>query len=939
MLNKIVIKKAATNNLKSVDVEIPHRAITVITGISGSGKSSLAFDTLYAEGQRRFVESMSAYTRQFLERMPRPDVESINGILPGVAIQQRSHSKNPRSTVGTLTEIYDYIRLVFGRIGITLCKKCNQKVQRDNPQTIFQWLKDNWNQGDRIYITFPVQNSNYNIQANLIEYQKKGFVRVFLKNTFQIQDIEKLSLRSNNLNTSDLFIVADRSILKFDEDTKTRFIDSLETSFSFGNGKILLVNQSTKELKRFSDKFECSDCEIIYKEPEPRLFSFNNPYGACPVCQGFGRTVDISEDLVIPDRSKSLRQGALHPFRTNSFTNIMNEILEAAIKSNISIDKPLSEFTPEEWDFIWNGNEHFWGLNSYFKYLEEKSYKVQNRVMLARYRGFTTCKACGGSRIRTSARQVFVGGKNIPELIKMPLNELYEFFNNLKLTEYEEKVVGQVIEYLKARLRLLIDIGLHYLTLDRLSHTLSGGESQRIQLSNALGASLTGTLFVLDEPSIGLHPRDTQRLLSILFKLRDVGNTIVIVEHDPDIIQSADYLIDLGPGAGENGGKIVFAGKVESIIHAKESITGQYLSGKKYINLEKKTHPVKGYIKVFKARQHNLQIDYLKIPIGQMVAITGVSGSGKSTLVHDVIAKALHNLTIKNEASTSAYEKVIVDGHFEHIEIVDQNPIGKSSRSTLATFSKVFDLIREVFAQTPLAKQLGLKAGYFSFNVAGGRCEVCQGEGYITIDMQFLPDVKLICEECKGTRYKKEVQNILYKGKSIIDVLNMTVEEAIQFFVDEPKIVSKLQIYHDIGLNYIRLGQPSTTLSGGESQRIKLASYLDQPDSKDVIFIFDEPTTGLHLDDISKLLNCFNQLVEAGNSIIVIEHNPYVIAFSDWVIDLGPEGGNEGGRVVAEATPEQLAKIENSHTGKALKEFYKSLEKLNLKQKTLVSTT
>lgn len=938
MLNKIVIKKAATNNLKSIDVEIPHRAITVISGISGSGKSSLAFDTLYAEGQRRFVESMSAYTRQFLERMPRPDVESISGILSAVAIQQRSRIKNSRSTVGTLTEIYDYLRLVYGRIGVTLCKKCNQRVQRDNPQTIFQWLKKNWKQGDRIYITFPIQNSNVNFQAIIQEYQKKGFARVFLKNTFQVEDIDQISF-TNNLNIFDLFIIADRNILKFDEETKARFIDSLETALSFGNGKILLANQSNGTIKRFSDQFECSDCEIIYKEPEPRLFSFNNPYGACPVCQGFGRTVDISEDLVIPDRSKSLRQGALHPFRTNSFTNIINEIFEAAIKSNISIDKPLSEFRPEEWDFLWNGNEHFWGLNAYFKYLEEKSYKVQNRVMLARYRGFTSCKACGGSRIRTSARQVFVAGKNIPELIKMPLNELFEFFDNLNLTEYEKKVVGQVIDYLKARLRLLIDIGLHYLTLERLSHTLSGGESQRIQLSNALGASLVGTLFVLDEPSIGLHPRDTQRLLNILFKLRDVGNTIVIVEHDPDIIRSADYLIDLGPGAGEYGGRVVFEGKVKDIKQAKESITGQYLLGKKYINLEKKKHPVKGYIKVFKARQHNLKIDYLKIPIGQMVAITGVSGSGKSSLVHDVIAKALHNLTIKNEASTTAYEKVIIDGNFDRVEIVDQNPIGKSSRSTLATFSKVFDLIREVFAQTSLAKQLGLKPGYFSFNVAGGRCEACQGEGYITIDMQFLPDVKLICEECKGTRYKKEVQNILYKDKSIIHVLDMTVDEAIDFFADEPKIVSKLQIYHDIGLNYIRLGQPSTTLSGGESQRIKLASYLDQPDSKDVIFIFDEPTTGLHLDDISKLLNCFNRLVESGNSIIVIEHNPYVIAFSDWVIDLGPEGGNEGGKVVAEATPENLVKIKNSHTGKALKQFYKELNKLNINKKTSVLTT
>lgn len=938
MLKKIIVKKASTNNLKSIDVEIPHRAITVISGISGSGKSSLAFDTLYAEGQRRFVESMSAYTRQFLERMPRPDVESITGILPAVAIQQRTQSKNPRSTVGTLTEIYDYIRLVYGRIGTTYCRKCNQKVQRDNPQTTFQWIKDHWTPGDRVYITFSLPNLNSNITSILQEYLKKGFTRVFIKKSFQIAEIEDFS-PTNDLTISDIYIVADRAVLNFDEDNKTRFIDSFETAFTYGNGKISVFNQTLQILKRFSTAFECSDCEIIYKEPEPRLFSFNNPYGACPVCQGFGRTVDISENLVIPDRSKSLRQGALHPFRTNSFTNIMNEILEAAIKSNISIDKPIAEFTTEEWNFLWNGNEHFWGLNSYFKYLEEKSYKVQNRVMLARYRGFTTCKACNGSRIRTSARQVFVGGKNIPEIIKLPLNELLEFIQNLKLTDFEKKVVGQVIDHIKARLRMLIDIGLYYLTLDRLSHTLSGGELQRIQLSNALGSSLVGTLFVLDEPSIGLHPRDTQRLIDILYKLRDAGNTIVIVEHDPEIIQKADFIIDLGPGAGDYGGKIVFAGKYKDLKSANKSITAQYLTGKRSLNLTKKDHQVKGYIKVYKARQHNLKIDYLKIPMGLMVAITGVSGSGKSTLVHEVIAKALYNLTIHNEASTTAYEKVIVDGNFDRVEVVDQNPIGKSSRSTLATYSKVYDLIRELFAQTPLAKQIGLKPGYFSFNVAGGRCEACQGEGYVTIDMQFLPDVQLVCEECKGTRFKKEVQNILYKEKSIVDVLNMTVDQAIEFFSDDSKIVSKLRIYHDLGLGYLKLGQSSTTLSGGESQRIKLASYLDQPDTNEIVFIFDEPTTGLHLDDISKLLNCFNRLVDAGNTIIVIEHNPYVIAFADWVIDLGPEGGNEGGRVVAETTPEDLVKIKNSYTGKALQKFYKELLNQNLKVKQTIVTT
>jgi excinuclease ABC subunit A len=929
----IEIKKAATHNLKNIDVQIPHKKVIVVTGVSGSGKSSLAFDTLYAEGQRRFVESMSAYTRQFLERMPRPDVESITGIPPAVAIQQRTQSKNPRSTVGTLTEIYDYLRLIFGRIGRTFCKNCKQEVIKDNPQTVYNYLEKNYPEGTKLLITFPISESIKRVDDYIKQIIEQGFTRAYNLKDHEVVSIEDISGKKF-VDFKDFVIVADRVVFKNDEESKSRIIDSLETAFKFGTGRVWLIFPDKERIKKFSESFECADCEIIYKEPEPRLFSFNNPYGACPVCQGFGRTMDIDEDLVIPDKSRSLRQGALHPFRTNAFGNILNEILEAAVKSGIDIDKPIKDFTPEEMDFLWNGNEHFWGLNEYFRYLQEKSYKVQNRVMLARYRGFTTCRACGGSRIRTSARQVFVAGKNIPQLIKMSLDKLYEFFQNITLSDYEWKVVGQVVEHIKWRLKLLIDIGLYYLTLERLAHTLSGGELQRIYLANALGASLVETLFVLDEPSIGLHPRDTDRLLQILYKLRDAGNTIVVVEHDPDIIRSADLILDLGPGAGENGGQIIFQGTYDELLKAKNSITGQYLSGQKQVQIPKaRREEGLGTIRIYNAKQHNLKIDYLEIPLGLMTVITGVSGSGKSTLLYDVIYKGLHNIEIHNEATNPAYDKVDVDGYFYKVELVDQNPIGKSSRSTLATYSKVFDLIREVFANTQLAKQLGLKPGYFSFNIPGGRCEVCQGEGVITVDMQFLPDVQLVCESCKGTRYKKEVRNILYKGKSVVDVLEMTVDEAVEFFADEPQIVKKLQIYQDIGLGYIRLGQPSTTLSGGESQRIKLASYLDQPDAENMVLLFDEPTTGLHLDDISKLLVCLNRLVDAGNTVIIIEHNLHVIASADLVIDLGPEGGDEGGKVVAIGPPEKIAQCKDSHTGKALKEFYKMYKPQKAKQK------
>lgn len=917
----ISIKGASLHNLKNISVDIPHNTLTVITGVSGSGKSSLAFDTIYAEGQRRFVESLSSYARQFLERMNKPDVESITGLPPAIAIEQRKQARNPRSTVGTVTEIYDYIRLLYGRIGITICKKCGKPIKKDTPTSVLSEIS-NWKEGTKFYILFNLSEQNRDIENKLKRFVEAGFSRVYIRGINQILDLTNDNL-PENLEIDDLFILVDRLVFRSEKDTLTRISDSLELAFSASGGKITLFNLEDNHLYKFSSKYECAEDEIVYDEPEPKLFSFNNPFGACPTCQGFGRTTGIDENLVFPDRSRSIKNGLVHPFRQISYSNYQRQLLIEAERRKIPIDVPMTELDESAIEFLWEGGGIFPGLNNFFNYLQEKNYKIQNRILLSKYRGFTKCRACNGSRIRTSARQVFVGGKSIPNLIFTPLNDVLYFFKNLELSDYQQKVAGKVVEELIWRTSLLVEIGLEYLTLDRLSHTLSGGESQRINLSTALGSSLVGTLYVLDEPSIGLHPRDTERLLKILFKLRDLGNTIIVVEHDPDIIRKADYIIDLGPSSGEKGGEIIFAGKFEELKSANNSLTSDYIFNRKKIetpNIRNIGNNKK--IVIEKPRLHNLKMKKVEFPLSCFVVVTGVSGSGKSTLVHNILFSGLKKYKSGLEQSTNEFESMTGYYEIDYVELVDQTPIGKSSRSTPVTYTKIYDYIRELFASTQSAKQFGWKAGYFSFNVPGGRCETCEGDGYVTVNMQFLPDVQLVCDSCKGTRFKKEIQQVKYKNNTIIDILNMTVDDAIIFFRETPKISERLKILQDVGLGYLKLGQPSNMLSGGESQRIKLASHLESSNNGHTLFIFDEPTTGLHIDDIAKLLKCFRQLIEKSNSVVIIEHNLFVIASADWIIDLGPEGGEKGGLIVAEGTPEQLIKAKNSYTGQALKLFF-----------------
>lgn len=920
-LRRISVKGARLHNLKDVDVEIPHNKITIITGVSGSGKSTLAFNTIYAEGQRRFVESLSSYARQFLERMSKPDVDSITGVPPAIAIEQKPPSRNPRSTVGTSAEVYDYLRLLYGRIGTTICRKCGEVVSKDSPSSVVEKLLE-LEERTKLYILFPLPENTSNIKEEIDKLRVKGFFRIVISGSDKIIDLESQKIPAK-AKLENILVLADRIALKKDEDSISRMTDSLETAFKAGKGRIVVRNLNEKTEHKYSNHFECPDCDILYYEPEPRLFSFNNPYGACPSCQGFGRTIGIDDDLVFPDKSLSLIKNAIHPFKGQSYSKHLRALIKISGKAGVAIDEPVQSLPKEQLDIIWNGYGSYIGINKFFSKLEEKNYKVQNRVMISRYRGYTKCRACGGSRIRTSARQVFINGKNIPELIKMPLDKLLDFFRNIKLSDFQQEMAGQVVREIVWRLSLLVEIGLEYLSLDRLTHTLSGGEAQRINLSTALGSSLVGTLYVLDEPSIGMHPRDTQRLLNILYKLRNLGNTIIVVEHDPDIISNADNIIDMGPKAGELGGELVYSGSLEDIYDADKSITGLYLSGKKKIDLTKARLKGNGKEIILKnPRENNLKIDEVRFPLGCMTVVTGVSGSGKSTLIHNVLYASLKKLRGGYDGKAGYYDELKGYEFIDNVQLVDQSPIGKSSRSTPATYTKAFDAIRELYASTQAARQLGCKPGYFSFNVPGGRCEVCEGEGSVTVDMQFLPDVHLECEACKGTRYRKEARNILWNGKSIVDVLNMTINEALVFFEEKPRITKKLQILQDVGLGYLRLGQPSTMLSGGESQRVKLANHLDSK-IPETFFIFDEPTTGLHLDDISKLLDCFRRLVERGHTVLIIEHNMHIIASADWIIDLGPEAGEEGGEVVATGAPKDIAKVENSYTGKALKEFFK----------------
>ncbi|MBC8125245.1 MAG: excinuclease ABC subunit UvrA [Candidatus Kapabacteria bacterium] len=927
----MAIRGARVNNLKNIDVDIPRNALTVITGLSGSGKSSLAFDTLYAEGQRRFVESLSAYARQFLDRMNKPDVDSISGLPPAVAIEQQAFAKNPRSTVGTTTEIYDHLRLLYGRIGIVIDKDTGEVVKKDSPQSVTAEIL-NCAEGSRLYIMYELPSQHAMVEIVKEGLSAKGFTRVLFGASTALIEVADLT----ELPTDDtpVYVLVDRIVVNRDNETVTRITDSVEQAFNGGSGRVLVRNLADGSDMHFSSLFESARTKTLYIEPEPRLFSFNSPFGACPTCQGFGRSVGVDLALVVPDKSLSIRRGALHPFRGETFGAHLKVLISEAPLEDIPLDAPFHALTAEQVSAVFTGFGKYIGVDGFFRMLEEKSYKTHYRVMLSRYRGYTTCVKCQGSRIRTAARQVFVHGKNIPHIVSLTLRDARDHFDKLTLTPHEEKIVGQILIEIRRRLHLLCEIGLEYLSLDRLSHTLSGGESQRINLATSLGSALVGTLYVLDEPSIGLHPRDTDRLLRILRKLRGLGNTVVIVEHDLDVIRTADHVIDIGPHAGEQGGEVVYSGSLGGLIESGTSLTADYLTGRRSVSVKTSYRKGSGSsLIVRKPIHHNLTGDDVSIPLGTMTVVTGVSGSGKSSLVHDVIYAGIQRMLGGYSGEVGHYERMEGLEHITGIEMIDQAPIGRSSRSTPATYTKIFDNIRDVYASTQVAKQLGWKPGYFSFNVAGGRCDVCEGAGTVTIEMQFLPDIELPCEVCNGTRYKRDAQHILYKSKSIIDVLGMTVEEAISHFEAYPRIVQKLTILRDVGLGYIRLGQPSTHLSGGEAQRIKLASHLDTQNNGSMLFVFDEPTTGLHVHDVSALMAAFDSLVDRGHTLIVIEHNVHVMAAADWIIDLGPEGGDRGGRVVATGTPKAVSLDKESHTGVALAEFYAESGMLSVKKK------
>jgi excinuclease ABC subunit A len=943
------VRGARVHNLKNVTLDIPHNAITVITGVSGSGKSSLAFDTIYAEGQRRYVESLSAYARQFLERMEKPDVDEISGIAPAVAIRQKNSTRNPRSTVGTATEIYDYLRLLFARCGQTFCIKCGAEVQKDNPDEIATRVLE-LAAGRRFYVmyqlrvgTTPVSPAAVNVAAGtaairkapkkkaavptqdalrlaLLDLQKRGFNRIY-----QAGRVHEFSTPESLLDvdfTNPAYVLVDR--LAVNPESRARLVDSIEICYREGQGEAILEfvadGAGPAERLSFNERFECKRDGTVYQEPEPRLFSFNNPFGACPRCQGFGNTIDFDLNLVVPDQGKTLDEGAIEPWTKPRYRVLLQDMKKWARGRGIPTNTPWRQLTAEQRRLILEGDleNDFEGVKGFFNYLERKKYKLHVRVFLSRFRGYARCLDCGGTRLRPEARAVKVAGQTITDVCKLTVTEARVFFNTLKLSEAQRSIADKILEEIRSRLQFLDEVGLEYLTLDRLTSTLSGGESQRIQLATSLGSHLVGAMYVLDEPSIGLHPRDTQRLIDILKSLRDLGNTVLLVEHDPDAIQAADFIVDLGPGAGELGGKLLFAGNYAAMLAEPKSLTGRYLNGELRIPVPNTRHKPNGaFLRLFGAAMHNLQNVDLMIPLGTLTVVTGVSGSGKSTLIHDVLYKALAAKRAGGSIKEFC-ERIEGDKSITDVIIVDQSPIGRTPRSNPATYLKAFDAIREVFADTPDAKRRGYTAGHFSFNVPGGRCETCQGDGTVTVEMQFLADVELICEECRGTRFKTSVLEVKYHHKNIHDVLNMTVREALAFFLNVPKVVSKLRILNEIGLGYLRLGQSATTLSGGEAQRLKLASHLARTENQGVLYILDEPTTGLHFDDITKLLAAFRKLLEGGASLLVIEHNLDIVKSADWVIDMGPEGGDKGGKIIATGTPEQIARNPQSHTGRFL---------------------
>jgi excinuclease ABC subunit A len=942
----LVVRGARTHNLKNVDVTLPAGKLVIITGVSGSGKSSLAFDTIYAEGQRRYVESLSAYARQFLERMEKPDVDKIEGICPAIAIRQKNSVRNPRSTVGTMTEIHDYMRLLYARVGRTFCRQCGREVTRETAEVVAKKLGE-LPEGARVLIghEMPVvalpavepdsaedapDKPADPIVETLNVLRRRGFGRLLIDNqAVALDEVDPATLRGRPT----IEVVVDR--IRVEGDLRSRFTDSIETSYREGGGSafaILLPNPEhsntnpapgTRNPERlvFSEKFECRPCGLAYEAPQPRLFSFNNPFGACPTCHGFGNVIELDMALVVPDPAKSINQGAIEPWTKPHYRTQLAELKRAARRRKLRLDVPWSELTDEERHFVVEGDDEFDGVRGFFRWLERKKYKVHVRVFLSRYRGYLTCPDCGGARLRREARDVRVADRTIDAAAALTVREAREFFTGLQLTEKEAAVAEKVLREIRRRLSFLVDVGLDYLTLDRLSSTLSGGEAQRINLATSLGSALVGTLYVLDEPSIGLHSRDNQRLIDILRQLRDQGNTVLVVEHDEDMIRVADHIVDMGLGAGEQGGRVVYSGDLESLLLEPRSLTAKYLRQELAIPVPSpRRRGIGQKLKLGGATEHNLKDIDIEIPLNTLTCVTGVSGSGKSTLVHDVLYAAIKRAKGDWDRRVGSFETLEGLEYVSDVVLVDQAPIGRTPRSNPVTYLKAFDPIRELFALTKDAKSRGLTASHFSFNVPGGRCEACQGEGEVRVEMQFLADVFVPCDSCDGMRFKPQVLEVRYRNKNVHQVLDMTVREALAFFSSSPKVLRRLQVLDEIGLGYLRLGQPATTLSGGEAQRIKIAAHLASFGGDRLLYILDEPTTGLHFDDISKLLAAFRKLVEAGHSLLVIEHNLDVIKTADYIIDLGPEGGEGGGQIVAVGTPEKVAEIEASHTGRALRE-------------------
>lgn len=924
--NSIIIRGARVNNLKNISLNIPRNKLVVLTGLSGSGKSSLAFDTIYAEGQRRYVESLSSYARQFLGRINKPDVDFIEGIPPAIAIEQKVNTRNPRSTVGTSTEVYDYLKLLYARAGVTYSLLSGDVVKRDSVTDVVDFILS-FEEGTSLLILSPVahkMDSNFHAYLELLLSQ--GTTRMeFNGNIVKLEDI--LKDRSKLNANAEVNIIIDRIRVSKDNDAVSRFADSVQTAYSEGNGSCIIktLDLEPQQVKIFSNRFERDGME--FEEPNEHMFSFNSPYGACPKCEGYGRVIGIDEDLVIPDKSLSVYGDAVACWRGEGMRVWKEAFVLAAPKFDFPIHKPVYDLTDEQYRFLWEGNKKVEGLDAFFKFVEEQKFKVQYRVMMSRYSGKTTCPECKGARLRKDASYVKINGKTLPELVLVPIDELFQFFKNLELTDHQKEIAGRILVEIENRLDYLQSVGLGYLTLNRLSATLSGGESQRINLATSLGSSLVGSLYILDEPSIGLHPRDTNLLISVLKKLQQIGNTVLVVEHDEEIMRAAHEIVDIGPMAGRHGGEVVFQGPGTDLEKSGNSLTADYLTGRKKIPVPRIRRKSSHYIEVTGARENNLKKISVKFPLHSLCVVTGVSGSGKSTLVRDILYASLNKQINGVGDRTGSFDLLRGDYHtVKAIEFVDQNPIGKSSRSNPVTYSKAYDEVRKLFSEQSTAKNNNLKPSHFSFNIDGGRCEECQGEGEITVEMQFMADVKLVCESCHGQRFKEEVLEVHYRGKSIFDVLNMTVDEAIEFFGEknastEKKIVEKLKPLADVGLGYVKLGQSSSTLSGGESQRVKLASFLSKESaSNHTLFIFDEPTTGLHFHDIHKLLDALNALIENGHSVILIEHNLDVIKCADWIIDLGPEGGKNGGSLVFEGTPEGILKCEESYTGRYLRE-------------------